>query len=294
MWNRRQFLSAATKTTAALAASPEVRAWGSTDASVAIRLKGGGVVAQVPPNFVGLGYEMSSAARIGLLSVTNSRYVQMVGNLGAQGVLRLGGIVADYTRYEPQGQVMAEPKNTVVTRASLEQLRDFLQKTGWTAIWSVNFAQGTMAEAVSEARDVSAILGPHLEAIEIGNEVENYGAGKSPFRKQPYTYETYRAEYQAWHEAMARAVPGLRFAAPDTASSIEWVERMAKDAKGEVQLLTTHYYRGGQRQGSAEQLNYPDPMLRSRLERLTAPQRAAAYPGACARRTPFSEAVVQG
>jgi len=35
-----------------------------------------------------------------------------------------------------------------------------------------------------------------------------------------------------------------------------------------VQLLTTHYYRGGQKQGSAGQLIYPDPNLKTKLERL--------------------------
>jgi len=232
----------------------------------------------VPADFTGLGYEMSSVAPIGLLSATNQRYVHLIQGLGGAGVLRVGGIVANYTRYDPQGAIVAEMQNTVVTRASIEQFSAFLGKIGWTAIWSVNFAQGTIDEAVAEARAVSSILGPRLQALEIGNEIENYARGDKPFRKPPYEYETYRKEYDAWRSAILKAVPGVRFAAPDTATSVEWVERMAHDAKGDVQLLTTHYYRNGQKRGSAEQLLLPDPRLKENLIRLRVASQQSGIP----------------
>ena len=87
-----------------------------------------------------------------------------------------------------------------------------------------------------------------LMALEVGNEVDYYGRGQ-PFRSPDYNYEAYRKEYAEWHAAIAKAVPGIRFAAPDTARALDWVERIAKDAKGDVQLLTTHYYRNGQNRG---------------------------------------------
>lgn len=236
--------------------------------SVDVRLAGRGPIAHVPSNFMGLGYEMSSAARPGLLSAGNHPYVRLVRQLSGRGVLRIGGIVADHARYEPQGTISTDPVNTVVTRASLEQFAGFLKATGWSAIWSVNFAIGTLESAVAEAKGVVRILGPHLLALEIGNEVENYGRGQVPARKPPYTFDEYLAEYRRWHAALASAVPGLRFAAPDTAASADWVRRMAQDAHGDVQLLTTHYYRGGQSKGTVEQLATPDPELKSRLETL--------------------------
>jgi hypothetical protein len=70
----------------------------------------------------------------------------------------------------------------------------------------------------------------------------------------------------------------MRFAAPDTASSIEWVERMAKEAKGDVQLLTTHYYRGNQKYGTAEELLEPDPKLKDALMRLGNISRLSGIP----------------
>lgn len=239
---------------------------------------------RIPANFTGLGYEMSSVASAGLLDDANHRYIDLIKGLGPEGVLRVGGIVADYTRYEPNGTSIAERQNTVITRATLERFAAFLNRIGWSAIWSVNFAQGSIEDAVAEARAVKTVLGPRLCALEIGNEVNSYGHGQKPFRQSPYEYETYRTEYGKWHAAIAKAVPGVSFAAPDTAgagsgsSSVEWVERMAKDAKSDVQLLTTHYYRNNQSRGTAEQLMYPDPGLKNALIRLRTASESSGIP----------------
>lgn len=232
---------------------------------------------EVPRNFTGLGYEMSSVATPGLLRAGNRRYVELVRGLGREGVLRVGGIVANYTRYEPNGQPAFDKQNTVVTHSVLEEFAQFLSAIGWRAIWSVNFAQGTVEQAVEEARAVAATLGPRLLALEIGNEVENYGKSQ-PFRPPAYDYAGYRKEFDEWHAAIAKAVPGLRFAAPDTAQSVDWVERMARDARGEVQLLTTHYYRNGEKRGSADQLLHPDPRLENVVERMRAASQQSGIP----------------
>ncbi len=266
--SRRTLLHTATRWAAAGLLFRATQSLALEDSASDLQVRTGGVLAVIPENFTGLGYEMSSAARLGLLSEHNTSYVHLVRNLGGSGVLRLGGIVADFTRYSPQGEVRTEPRDTVVTRASLQQLRGFLDACQWTAIWSLNFARSTLEEALLEAEDVARILGPRLLAIELGNEVENYGKGDPPIRPAPYTYETWRAEYTRWHAALITALPGLHFAAPDTAASVEWVERTAADARGEVQLLTTHYYRGSQKSGTSGQLAHADPALQDTLARL--------------------------
>ena len=67
----------------------------------------------LPGDFIGLGYDMSSVAPLGLLSPSNHNYVELIRGLGPAGVLRVGGIVADYTRYEPNGTIAAERQKTV-------------------------------------------------------------------------------------------------------------------------------------------------------------------------------------
>jgi hypothetical protein len=278
MMTRRTFLRATALCSAGLALSVKAKGFaGDADLTIAPRLSAAGPV-KVPANFMGLGYEMSSVATPGLLSNRNSKYLELVRGLGGAGVVRVGGIVADYSRFVADGKARAEPKDTVVTSARLASFGKFLDAVGWSALWSVNFAQGSMAEAITETRAVTKALGPRLLAIELGNEVENFGQGPKPFRTPPYTYEEYRREFDAWRVAIVSAVPGTRFAAPDTASSVNWVERMARDAKGKVQLLTTHYYRGGQRQGTAEELLHPDPKLMDELRGLRLASQQSGIP----------------
>ena len=277
MSTRRAFVRDAARYSAALAVVSSTRSIAAAIGS-SITPKLGGAPVHLPDDFVGLGYEMSSVATPGLLSASNHRYVELIRNLGSAGVLRVGGIVADYTRYVPHGTAVAERQNTVITRAGVEEFGAFLKTIGWRTIWSVNFAQGSLEDAIVEARAVAEVLGPRLLALELGNEVENYSHGERPFRKPPYDYEAYRAEFNAWRTAISKAVPGIRFAAPDTASSVEWVERMARDAKGDVQLLTTHYYREYQKRGSAEQLIHPDPRLKDNLVRLRAISQESGIP----------------
>jgi len=276
MLTRRTFVNSVLKASAVLALPWPNFGFAEDGATYTLQLAGDRPV-EIPADFIGLGYEMSSVATRRLLSTENHRYRELLSGLGPKGVLRVGGIVADYSRYLPDGPAANEPKNTAITRANLTEFAAFLKAIGWRAIWSVNFAQGTIQQAVEEARAVSEVLGSNLLALELGNEVENYGKSQ-PFRTSPYTYESFRKEFDEWHSAIMQAVPGIHFAGPDTAQSLEWVEQMAKDADGKIQLLTTHYYRNGQRRGSAEQLLVPDPRLADVLARMRAASKQSGIP----------------
>jgi hypothetical protein len=276
MMTRRSLLERILRLSAGFALAHNAVGFSQESGTLSLRLSKTPPV-PLPANFIGLGYEMSSVAQPGLLRVANHRYVDLIRTLGPSGVLRVGGIVANYTRYEATGTVVAQPKDTVISRAALEQFAAFLRKIGWTTMWSVNFAQGTIADAVEEARAVAEVLGDRLLALEIGNEVDSYKKGR-PFRSPTYSYEDYRKEYTEWHNAIVAAVPRIHFAAPDTAQDFEWVERMASDAKGDVQLLAAHYYRNGQMRGSAEQLLTPDPRLLDMLTRLRTASQLSGIP----------------
>jgi hypothetical protein len=267
MLTRRALLGSTLALSAGAAVGAGLYCLAQTGKQASLRVLSGPPVS-VPDNFIGLGYEMSSAAQFGLLSAPDTKYLQLVRNLGSRGVFRFGGIVADFTTYAPNGPVRTDPKDTVISQACLTQLRGFLDATGWTALYSLNFGRGILEDAIVEASAVHGILGPKLDAIELGNEVENYGSGGHPLRKAPWGFTQYLTEYREWRRAILAAVPGLRFAAPDTAASVEWVQEMADQARGEVQLLTTHFYLGNQRDATLAQLLQRNLQLISRLERL--------------------------
>lgn len=74
-------------------------------------------IAVTPPDFIGLGYEISSVARPGLFSEHNAQYVKLVRALGSQGVIRIGGNTSDYSSYSP----WAQPLVLVGNRAGLHR-----------------------------------------------------------------------------------------------------------------------------------------------------------------------------
>ena len=234
----------------------------------------------IPANFTGLGYEISSVARKGLLDPHNSIYVELVRALGRSGVIRIGGNTSDFSRYLPGGPAVSSPKGTAITTADLHDLGGFLQATGWQLIWGLNLGSErspeTLANALDEAEAVVKYCGPHLLAIEIGNEPDLFSIEHRP---TPYTYEQFRHEYEPVRDALLKCLPNLPLAGPDVAGATDWVARFATDDKQNLKLLTHHYYREGQNpRSTSAKLLETDPHLTSLLARLQAASTASGLP----------------
>jgi len=76
----------------------------------------------IPADFTGLGYEISSVARKGLLDPSNTKYIQLVKTLSKNGVIRIGGNTSDFSAWEPHGEASILPKATVTNTALVEAL----------------------------------------------------------------------------------------------------------------------------------------------------------------------------
>jgi hypothetical protein len=198
----------------------------------------------IAPDFAGLGYEIASVGRPGLMRGANKVYVQLVRTLGARGVIRIGGNTADFATYSPAGAAISSPFGTVVNDAVIKDLGEFLQATGWTLIWALNLGKGSEADAIAEAKAVRAAAGPRLLAFEIGNEPDLFVNAKH--RKPGYDYDEWLAEYRRYKAALRAEFPGLAFAGPDVAGKTDWVTRFAADEGKDTILLAHHYYREGQ------------------------------------------------
>ena len=224
----------------------------------------------IPADFLGLGYEISSVSIPGSLSAKNTAYVELVRKLG-RGVVRVGGITADYASFAPQGQAVSTPKGSVVTLANLQDLGSFLHATGWQLIWALNLGTGQIADAVAEAQAVAGAVGHQLLAFEIGNEPDLFNRGSSAHRPSSYQYEDWLAEYRRYKQAIRAKLPDAAFAGPDAASATDWVTRFAADEGKDLKLLTHHYYRecAGPNSTLAKLLQ-PDPKLGPLLNQLSA------------------------
>ncbi len=236
---------------------------------------------RLPANFTGLGYEISSIARKGLLDSHNTLYVEMVRSLGKSGVIRVGGNTSDFSRYAAGGPSVSSPKATAVTAADLHDLGSFLQATGWQLIWGLNLGSerspDNLANALEEAEAVVKYIGPHLLAVEIGNEPDLFGIEHRP---KPYTYANFQSEFRPVRDALLKRLPNLPLAGPDVAGATGWVAQFATEEKQNLKLLTHHYYRGGQadRTSTSAQLLGIDPHLAPMLAEMSAASQASGLP----------------
>lgn len=271
--NRRDFLANSTLAAGALAA----RSAFAAPAKYSVTVRPDRPLGMIAPDFMGLGYEISSVSRPGLLSRSNQVYVQLVRTLGTRGVIRIGGNTADYAKYSPNAAAVSSARGTVVNDAVLKDLGGFLEATGWKLIWALDLGRGTEADAIAEARIISSIAGERLLAFEIGNEPDLFARAKH--RKPEYGYEDWLAEYRRYKVALRREFPRIPFAGPDAAITTDWVTRFAADEGKDSVLLTHHYYREGQNPGSSiEKLLGVDPKLQPQLTALKAASQACGVP----------------
>lgn len=231
----------------------------------------------IAPDFMGLGFEISSVSRTGLLSPSDSVYVQLVRTLGARGVIRVGGNTSDYSRYAPGEPPVSKSFGSVVNDAVLQDLGGFLKATGWKLIWGLNLGRSSEADAVAEAKAVLSYAGSNLLAFEIGNEPDLFGRAKH--RRPEYSYDDWLAEYRRYKAALRARFPQIPFAGPDVAGKTDWVTRFADDEGRDIVLLTHHYYREGQNPTSSiEKLLGVDPKLQRQLDQLRAASTKCGVP----------------
>jgi len=233
---RRHVLAAAA---AATLLPPAARGASNVSIRIGRRLRA------IPSDYMGLGFEASSVATQGLLSGDNLTYVQLVRTLGAQGVIRVGGNVSDFSAYDANGVSKNLPKDTVLTKENFRQLRSFLDATGWKLIWGLNLGTGKLDNMVEEARAVADTMGDRLIAFEIGNEPDLFS--RAGHRQGNYDYVAWHTEFRRYKAAIRAVLPRAAFAGPDIAmASLDWMQSFAKDEAGDLALLTAHHYITGQ------------------------------------------------
>lgn len=205
----------------------------------------------IAPDYMGLGFEISSVAVPGLLAAKNAPYVQLVRNLGKRGVIRIGGNTSDYSTYSANGAPVSAPKESVIAQANLIELRGFLDAIGWRLIWGLNLGSDRLDNAVEEARAVATVMGDRLIAFQLGNEPDLFG--RAGHRPANYGYNEWLKDYRRYKAAVRAVLPGAPFAGPDLAGDAGWMMRFARDEGSDAVLLTAHHYVTGQDNPAATQ-----------------------------------------
>jgi hypothetical protein len=212
----------------------------------------------LPSDYTGLSYESRQLANPRFFSAENKALIALFRELGTEGVLRIGGSTSEYTFFtteEPKSEPPFEiagpglPANdyteTPISLRALENLRAFLDATGWRCLYGLNTGRGTVEHAAEEAFYVHKTLGPRLIALQLGNEPD---AWRNRYRGAAWSYEDYWKEWLLTRAAVLKRVPDAKFAGPDISNKLPYVTGFAADAKKsapEVVLLTSHYYTMG-------------------------------------------------
>ena len=135
---------------------------------------------------------------------------------------------------------------TAIEPVAVDRLVEFLQATGWNAIYGLNLGTGSPERAAEEAAYVARKLGKRLLFFQIGNEPEFYRDANNRLRSPDWNFDQYLAQWMTFAKAVIARVPEARFGGPDIGSNAQWVTRFAREAPpllpGRIVACSGHYY----------------------------------------------------
>jgi hypothetical protein len=291
---RREFLSTASAAAASCLASHLLHAQNAEPIHGTLTIDESSTLSTIPQDFIGLSYESAQLANPAFFSAENTALIALFRELSDWGVLRLGGGTSEFTAFTADETQAAAPfdavgpdtsknvkSDTIITRQSLRNLREFLDATGWRCLYGLNLGRGPVARAVQEASYAQSILGPRLIAFQLGNEPD---AWRNRYRPATWSYADYWKEWSAAATAIEVRVPQASFAGPDVSNKLAYVTGFAEDKKHnahDVVMLTSHYYAMGPAGApgiTLDKLLSPDPKLERDLAIAMAAAHSAGLP----------------
>lgn len=195
----------------------------------------------VPQGFVGLSFEMSSLPLIAGYSHSGD-FVALLRSLGP-GVMRFGGISADWTSWIDKPRDGPLWPATTVTNDDLRLLASLTREAGWQVLLGLDLVHYEPQAAASEVAEARRNLRARLAGVEIGNEPNAYG--HHGLRLASWSFSQYQNEIEAYRQLIDAAAPGVALAGPDVSGSggraiPDWVRPEALQTR--PSLLTGHYY----------------------------------------------------
>jgi len=212
---------------------------------------------KVPEDYMGLSYESGQLAYPDFFSPQNTALIEMFRKLSPAGVLRLGGNLSEFTVWSDTDPANApeagglvgpdpghrEPRTFTITPRAIQNLRGFLDATGWRCIYGLNLGGGTVEQALAEGGFVAKTLGQKLICVQFGNEPDLFKHRDQ--NNKPWTYDEFHEHWKAFRAAFHEKLPDVAVGGPDTAFNQDWVKQFLADEAKEVVMATSHYYPEG-------------------------------------------------
>lgn len=286
-WDRRKLL----RSTVALCGlgNAGLRAFAAGTATIPLRVTvdPGRELNRIPLDYNGFSIETATLANAHIYHPENQTLVALFRRLTPRGVLRIGGNSSEFCWWKTAAgatppEIRAAGKGrddnwmpqrlTAITPDAIDHLRGFLDATGWTCIYGLNFGTGSPARDAEEAEYVARTLGERLRYFQIGNEADFYRAPNNRLRPTGWDFADYLREWLEIANAVIGRVPDARFGGPDVGASTDWIvrfgEEVPKTLHGRLRELTGHYYAEGppdSPEATIENLLADDPRISERM-----------------------------
>ena len=239
-WARAVILGASSALVFAIAADGGSSGSSTPPPELSVSLQPGRAGLPIPERFLGLSFELSSAAQLASAG-EHGDLVAMLRSLGP-GVLRLGGASAD-TRVAWTDAHTPAPAwaSSVLDAQILRGIARLAARSDWRVLLTIGLAHFDMRAAAREAAAAKRILGPWLAGIEVGNEPDSYA--RHSLRAAGWDHVRYEGQVSAYRSAIARAAPGIALAGPGVSGS-QAFQRWgpAEVRRQRPALLTGHHY----------------------------------------------------
>ena len=179
----------------------------------------------------GLSFEVLDMILPQFTSGNLRSYLRTLGH----GTLRIGGNSADKAFWTSTDEPAPTWATGRVTPEALARLAELSADVGWDVILTVNLDHFDPARAADEVAYAHDLLGPALQAVEIGNEPSFYYTDTAKFW----------ADHQAYRTAITARVPDVAIIGPGGAYSAAafhnaYVKREATAPS--IAAVTRHFY----------------------------------------------------
>ncbi|MFL5515082.1 MAG: glycosyl hydrolase family 79 C-terminal domain-containing protein [Gemmatimonadales bacterium] len=220
----------------------------------------------VPPDFLGLGFEIPVMADPGL---SDPVLLRLLSNLGP-GSLRFGGSSVEGTVWSPDSAI-AETSDFQLTPARVDRVFALARQIGWRVTVAVALARFDSAAAAAEAAYLVGNGGDALLGVEVGNEPNLYAA--QGLRSPAWNVDSLAAEYDAYAAAILARAPATPLVAPATwcTGGGAWFTEFLDRRHAPIAFTSHHFYPMGRTApaGSPEEATVanmlsPELMARSR------------------------------
>jgi len=194
---------------------------------------------RIPSTFTGLSFEMSQTASGSFFATSNTSFINLIKNLGTNGILRIGANSCDNMIWKDS--LSGGSKNqSVLYKDYVDRYFKFAQAVGWKSIFGLNAGTGTPTQAVQEVQYIIKTYANNLLYFEIGNEPDLF---HDWCRAASYGESNYLQTFDSFYTPLHAAVPTALFEGPATSWNLSgFTVPFINSRHANLSMLTHHYY----------------------------------------------------